>query len=231
MAKEEPFEGFTLETRDFIWDLAFHNERPWFMEHKEQFLRALKDPFDALGRETLALLSARYPDQPWQMHISRIYRDARRLFGRGPYKDHLWFTIWSGAEKHDNPAFWFEISGAGYEYGVGFFEARPEEMEAYRRFIRENPEPVEKLARRLKRRGELSLIGQEYKRPKGDVGALLNPWYNRKWVGIDAAFDFEGDLLSPELPSILAEQYSFLMPYYEFFRSFRTEETENYSDR
>lgn len=231
MAKEEPFEGFTLETRDFIWDLAFHNERPWFMEHKDQFLRVLKDPFDALGRETLALLSERFPDQPWQLHVSRIYRDARRLFGRGPYKDHLWFTIWSGAEKHDNPAFWFEISGAGYEYGVGFFEARPEEMEAYRAYIRENPAPVEKLARRLNRRKEFSLIGQEYKRPKGDMGELLNPWYNRRWMGIDAAFDFEGDILSPDLPKILAEQYAFLMPYYEFFRLFRIDETENYADR
>ena len=33
------------------------------------------------------------------------------------------------------------------------------------------------------------------------------------------------------LPEILAEQYAFLMPFYEFFRSFRIDETENWSDR
>lgn len=27
------------------------------------------------------------------LKTSRIYRDARRLFGRGPYKDHLWFCV------------------------------------------------------------------------------------------------------------------------------------------
>jgi len=231
MEKNKPFAGFTPETSSFLWDLAFHNERPWFQEHKEQFLRVLKDPFDALGRETLDLLQARWPDRPFQLHISRIYRDARRLFGRGPYKDHLWFTIWSGADKHDNPAFWFEISGSGYEYGMGFFAAQPQEMEAYRRSIRENPAELEKLARRLKKHPDLQLIGPDYKRPKGDVGELLNPWYNKKWVGIDAAFDFEGDILSPELPKILAEQYSFLMPYYEYFRQFRQTEEENFSDR
>ena len=231
MASDLRFPGFTMETRDFLWDLAFHNERPWFNEHKGQFQRVLKDPFDALGRQTLALMAERYPDRPWQLHISRIYRDARRLFGRGPYKDHLWFTIWSGTEKRDNPAFWFEISGAGYEYGVGFFDARPDEMEAYRRAIREDPKPVEALVRRLKKRPEFSLTGPEYKRPKGDVGELLNPWYNRKWMGVSAAFDFEGDLLSPELPQILAEQYFFLMPYYEFFRRFHIDATENWSDR
>ena len=212
MTKNTPFTGFTDETRDFIWDLAFHNERPWFNENRERFLRVLKEPFDALGRETLALVEARFPDRPWQLHISRIYRDARRLFGRGPYKDNLWFTIWSGTEKRDTPAFWFEISGAGYSCGAGFFEARPEEMELCRRLIRENPEPVEKLARRLRQRPEFSLTGPEYKRPMGDVGELLNPWYNRRWLGVDASFDFEGDLLSPELPSILAERYAFLMP-------------------
>ena len=90
---------------------------------------------------------------------------------------------------------------------------------------------MEKLARRLQRHKEFHVIGPEYKRPKGDVGELLNPWYNRKGVGIDAAFDFEGDVLSPELPKILAEQYTFLMPYYDLFRRFRTGPEENFSDR
>ena len=225
------FNGFTQETSDVLWDLAFHNERPWFMEHREQFLRVLKEPFDALGRETLELMRQKYPDWPLQLHISRIYRDARRLFGRGPYKDHLWFTIWSGVEKRDSPAFWFEISASGYEYGGGFFDALPEEMEAYRAYIRENPEEVSRLMRRINRLEEFHLVGPDYKRPKGDVGELLNPWYNKKWVGVSAAFDFGGDVLKPELPAILAEKYEELMPLYLFLRQFRREEQENFSDR
>ena len=225
-----PFAGFTPETSEFLWELAFHNERPWFQAHREQYLRVLKVPFDALARDTLALLQERYPQLPLQVHVSRIYRDARRLFGRGPYKDHLWFTIWSGADKHDNPAFWFELSAASYEFGVGFFEARPQEMEAYRRSIRENPAEAEKLARRLASRKEYQLIGPEYKRPKGDVGELLNPWYNRRWIGIDASFDFGGYALSEALPAILAEQYAFLMPYYTFLRRFADQGGENFAD-
>ena len=31
------FEGFTMETSQFLWDLSFNNERPWFQAHKEQF--------------------------------------------------------------------------------------------------------------------------------------------------------------------------------------------------
>ena len=225
-----PFNGFTPETSQFLWDLAFHNERPWFNDHKDQFLRVLKEPFDALARETRDLMQAKHPDQPWQFHVSRIYRDARRLYGRGPYKDHLWFTVWSGVERHDNPAFWFEISGAGWEYGTGLFEPEAGRMEDYRRYIREHTAEMEKLARRLERQRVFRLTGPDYKRPKGDVGELLNPWYNKKWVGVSAAYDFEGDIFSPELPRILAEGYEFLMPYHRLFCRFSSQSTENYAD-
>ena len=62
------------------------------------------------------------------------------------------------------------------------------------------------------------------------MGELLNPWYNKRWVGIVASFDYDGTSFSPALPERLAEAFDFLMPYYLFFRRFRREETENYSD-
>ena len=215
------FQGFTNETSEFLWDLAFHNERPWFLEHKEQFLRVLKEPFDELGRETLSLMRQRHPEGNWQLHISRIYRDARRLYGRGPYKDHLWLTIWDGLPGEDNPAFWFELSAASWMYGVGLYDTAPERMEAWRAYIRANAGQMERLARRLDRNKTFSLAGEDYKRPKGDVGELLNPWYNKRWPGITAEFDFGGDALRPELPSILADGYDFLMPYYQLFKRFQ----------
>ena len=125
-----PFTGFTSEAGEFLWELAFHNEKSWFEAHKEQFLRAVKEPFDALAKETLALVQKKPPDEPYCLHISRIYRDARRLFGRGPYKDHLWFTLWTGEDRHSSPVFWFELSPASYSYGVGFYTATAEQMAA-----------------------------------------------------------------------------------------------------
>ena len=91
------FEGFTSETSEFLWELSFHNERPWFLAHKEQFERCLNEPFKALAAETTEKMRLRWPQMDFQSHVSRIYRDARRLYGRGPYKDHLWFTVENGA--------------------------------------------------------------------------------------------------------------------------------------
>ena len=103
------FQGFSRETGEFLWELGFHNERPWFLEHKEQFERCLNQPFKDLAKETGALLQQRFPELDIEGHVSRIYRDARRLFGRGPYKDHLWFTLWDSAAGKDGPAFWLQL--------------------------------------------------------------------------------------------------------------------------
>ncbi len=218
------FSGFTPETGEFLWDLAFHNERPWFQEHRERFLRVLKGPFDALARETRDRMQEEFPDEPWQVHVSRIYRDARRLFGRGPYKDHLWFTVWNGVGRHDSPAFWFQISASSWAYGTGYYDAGSARMEAYRQYILDHRPEMETLARRLRRQSVFSLEGEDFKRPKGDVGELLDPWYNKKWVGILAEHDFGGELFSPELPRILTEGYAFLMPYYRLLCRFREPE-------
>ena len=74
-----------------------------------------------------------------------------------------------------------------------------------------------RLVRDLQRHKELQLSGEEYKRPKGERGPLLNPWYNRRYVAVTCDRDFGGELLSPELPRILADTYAKLMPLYEFF--------------
>ena len=216
------FTGFTKETGEFLWELAFHNEKPWFEAHRAQFLRSVKEPFDALARETLALMQEKYPDEPYSLHISRIYRDARRLFGRGPYKDHLWFTLWTGEDRHNSPVFWFELGPASYSYGVGFYAATSEQMAAFRRYIDANPAEMERLAKRVAK-SEFQLEGEPYKRLKKDVGETLNPWYNRKWISLSAEYDHGGALYTEELPGVLTGAFERLMPAYRLLKRFPAE--------
>ena len=210
------FEGFTQETSDFLWELSFNNERPWFQAHKEQFERCLNTPFKALGQETWRLMSEKHPDREFYLHISRIYRDARRLFGRGPYKDHLWFTVYQ-ADKNEGPSFWFEISAARFTYGLGFWSWRPAMMERYRRAIDANPARFERLVRDAMRLPGFQVTGPEYKRLKKDLGPVLNPWYNRKQVGLEHVEDFDPNALGPELSDTLCETFQSLMPLYRYF--------------
>ena len=221
------FQGFSKKTGEFLWELAFNNERPWFLAHKDEFEEYVNAPFKALAEECFALMEQRYPALDCRVHVSRIYRDARRLFGRGPYKDHLWFTLWTGEDRHNSPVFWFELSPASYSYGVGFYTATAEQMAALRRYIDANPAEMERLAKRAGK-SEFHLEGEPYKRLKKDVGEVLNPWYNRKWISLCAEYDHGGALYTGELPQVLLDAYEKLMPVYRLLKRF-PEESSNAS--
>lgn len=212
------FQGFCKDTSDFLWDLMFNNERSWFQEHKERYERVLNLPFRALAADTLELLTLRHPELQFSLHISRIYRDARRLFGRGPFKDHLWFSIGYTVEGwHAGPMFWFEIGASEYSYGVGFFDATPAQMEAFRRSIDANPARFERIAKNVEALGNFRIFGPEYKRPKGDKGELINKWYNRKKLGVECSRDFGEELYGSQLPEKLASEFEKLMELYDYF--------------
>ena len=209
------FQGFSPEAEAFLWELSFHNERPWFLEHKEQFEAAVNRPFRAACSETLSLMRERYPERDFEAHISRIYRDARRLFGRGPYKDNLWFTLYEAPQRNQGPAFWFELGRTGCSAGVGFWDASPAMMEEYRRRIDANPARFERILDGIG--PDWTLWGVPYKRPKGERGERLDPWYNRRSISAGLVWDSGGAERSAELPETLAALYTRLLPLFDFF--------------
>ena len=212
------FQGFTQETAEFLWELGFHNERPWFQEHREVYQRVLHEPFHALAETVMGQMQLRFPEENFALHVSRIYRDARRLFGRGPYKDHLWFTVYNGDNRHtEGPMFWFELSAATFSYGIGFFDVTPAEMEAFRGSIDANPARFERLVTDAGKLPGFQVTGPEYRRPKKDLGPVLNPWYNRKRVGLEHVEDFDPEALGQALPEVLCRAFSHLMPLYRYF--------------
>ena len=210
------FTGFTKETADFFWELSFNNERPWFLAHKEEFERVVNAPFKALAHDLYEEMSRRVPDGEFRVHLSRIYRDARRLFGRGPYKDHLWFTLTPAGGGEYGPTFWFEIGAAEYSYGLGFWAPGAATMEALRRAIAANPAAFERIVTDVSGMRGFALHGEEYRRPKGDLGDVINPWYNRKYLDYGVRRDHDALLYSPELVGQLARDYEKLIPLCRF---------------
>lgn len=214
------FKGFSKETSDFLFELMFNNEREWFLTHKNNFEQYLNQPFKALAEEVTAKMNELYPNMQWQCHVSRIYRDARRLFGRGPYKERLWFSVYPAGVGNSGPNFWFEIGAAQYGYGFGYFDVTPAVMERFRRGIDANPARFERLAMSIEKLPGFEVIGPQYKRPKGERGELINKWYNRKWAGAEHMADLEGEAFTPELTDIITAAYKELMPMYEYFLEF-----------
>jgi len=214
------FQGFSQETVDFMWGIRFNNERSWFMEHKTDYQKYFYDPMKALGADVQAKLLEKFPDSGLNVKISRIYRDARRLFGRGPYKDHLWISFYRGDSKEDGarPVLWFELAPEGWSYGMGFWCAKPVTMVKHRARIDRDHRPMLKLAQMLERQDEFVLEGPDYsKLSHPSPHEALTEWYKKKSLALIHEEPLTEELYSHEFVDRLVEGFTFLMPYYDYF--------------
>lgn len=212
------FQGFSQETVDFMWGIRFNNEKGWFEAHKADYQAYFLAPMKELGSQVQGELLDRFPESGLNLKVSRIYRDARRLFGRGPYKDHLWFSLFRfGSESGGHPVFWFELAPEGWSYGMGFWDAPAATMEKHRARIDADPRPLLKLRNRLEKQTEFALQGPAYSRQKACGEPRLLEWYNKKSLSIGHEEALTEFLYGPGLADRLTEGFSFLMPYYDYF--------------
>ena len=214
------FEGFSDKTVDFMWGIRFNNEKAWFEAHKEEYLTYFYNPMRELGRQVFDGMTERHGDLGLVLKVSRIYRDARRLHGRGPYKDHLWLSMErpGGEEWTGRPVFWFELAPESWSYGLGYWCAGALTMAKFRARLDRDPKTFEKLVRAFNKQEEFVLEGEEYKRPKGDPGPLLFPWYNRRQIVLSSDHNCEGLLFTPQLAGQVLAGFRFLAPYYQYLR-------------
>lgn len=211
------FEGFSGRTVDFLWGIRFNNERDWFEANKRSYLNDLQRPMKALAQDVYDTVRKASPGRDLTCRVSRIYRDARRLRGRGPYKDGLWFTLERSKENWtQEPVFWFELKPEGYTYGMGFYAAPPLTMAKLRARIDRDPKPMEKLVRDFQKQSVFTLDGENYRRPKGNPSPLLAPWYQKKSFSLLCTRTQDELLFRRELLDHVSEGFSFLMPYYDY---------------
>lgn len=214
------FQGFTPESVEFLWGVRFNNERSWFLTHKQQYIDWVQEPLRQLGLEVQREVARRHPERQFNLHVSRIYRDARRLHGRGPYKDHMWIVLHAPTQDTSGstaPAFYFELAPEYYSIGMGYYSATPLTMAKLRARMDRDPKPMERLARRLKKQDAYRLEGELYRRPKGEKGVLLDPWYNRKSIALGWDRPCEGSLFERGLLWEIVDGIDFLLPFYDYF--------------
>ncbi len=215
------FQGFSQATVDFMWGIRFNNERSWFMAHKEEYQKCFYEPMKELGAEVQEKLLEKFPDSGLNLKISRIYRDARRLFGRGPYKDHLWLSLfrWEGEESEGaRPVLWFELAPDGWSYGMGFWAAKAVTMAKHRARIDRDHKPLLKLANRFAKQDEFVLDGPNYsKMSRQSPHQGLADWYQKKSIALIHEEPLTEELYSHDLVDRLVEGFTFLMPYYDYF--------------
>ncbi len=211
------FSGFTEETVSFLWNLRLNNEKPWFEAHKDDFIRHFQTPMKELSREVFERVSADF-DRGFIHKVSRIYKDARRVKGGEPYRDHLWFSVERPSEEWTcTPVFWFELDPEQWCYGLGYYAPRAKTMAKFRARLDANTKAFEKLVAPFEKQHEFVLWGDEYKRKKEAPSPGTAAWYNRKSISLIHSQQNSNELYSPELADRIVNGFSFLMPIYDYF--------------
>ena len=220
------FTGFTDATVDFMWGIRFNNEKPWFEAHKDIYLKEFYNPLRDLGGEMYDFIAAERPDYGLVCRVARIYRDARRLHGRGPYKDNLWFSIERPAELWSaNTCFWFGLHPEGWSYGMGYWMPKPATMAKLRRRIDADPKTMEALMRKLNAQSEFVLETENYKKPRSaPPSALVAPWYQAKSFSLIHEDKLTDEIFCRDVVERMKEGFKFLLPYYDYFLSVEADE-------
>lgn len=214
------FQGFSSETEQFLWGIRLNNSREWFQKHKQDYLQSAYEPLRALGAVVQEGLLARRPELELNLKVSRIYRDVRTVRDGRFYRDYLWFSLFRPYEEGTPRAeYFFSIEPEGCELGLGYYWMPPAMAALYRQRILDDPAPMEELARAVLARPEYQIIGEEYKRPKGQVSELLAPWFNRKAMGVCHRLGYDDPrICGPELAAAVTEEFEWLLPLYQYFQ-------------
>ena len=114
------FEGFPNEAFDFYDALAANNTRPWWNEHKPEYLAAVREPLEAL----LAELA----DEFGSPHLFRPYRDSRFSKDKAPIKDHQGGVV----AVEDAIAYYVQVSASGLMVAGGWYAPQGQQIARYR---------------------------------------------------------------------------------------------------
>jgi len=125
----------------FLVELRFNNERPWFQARKDRYLREVQLPFLRLVDAVTPKLQALDPAYI-EPKAFRIYRDTRFSHDKTPYKTHLAAQWRHRAALNDvhAPGFYLHLEPGECYAGGGLWAPEAEALAAVRkRIARKDP--------------------------------------------------------------------------------------------
>lgn len=131
---------------EFQRQLAVHNDREWFAEHKDEYL-AVKADLEAFTRQWLEAMKEIDPETA-DLKVSdcmyRIYRDTRFSANKAPYKDWIGIIVAPhGGRKSPYGCYYIHFQPGHCLFAGGVWCPEPDLMKALRQDIFDNYEELE----------------------------------------------------------------------------------------
>lgn len=219
------FQRFNDETIRFLKDLSFNNNKAWFQENKERYIKHYLEParsFVTAMSEQLKELSPTIRGVPEVgQSILRINRDVRFTKDKRPYKTCLEIWFWEGDIKGwDHSGFFFRLSADQLILGTGILEFSKPLLDNYRHAVlnESTGKRLYKLLKDYDNEPFLTCGGIHYKNmPKGwnleDERAPLL-LHNGLYAGFEMPISEQ--LFSERFPEYCFEKYAKLAPLHKW---------------
>ena len=216
------FQGYSNETFEFFMAIRFNNNRTFFQENRDWYLRAVREPSLMLIQDLNALMEEIDPDIERRPNrtLGRINRDVRFSKDKSPYRDHIWMPFRRPhPDRGSVPCFYFHLGADGGEYGMGFYYENRGMMDNLRVRVAAHPEEMLALLDDLK---DCAFHAEQRVRlPVPDnLPEALVPIYRAKCLYFyKECLDFEV-FKSPALVDTLSEGFRHLTPIYRYIMNF-----------
>ncbi len=208
---------FSPQMLDFLTENVMRNDKEWYRENRERCRELVDIPLAEFSQKVHEYLLKTDPLID-KVHISRIFRDARRLRGRSFFRENMWVSFGRVRDLYKSlPAFYFDISPRGAEYGCGYYVPEAETMENMRKMILAGSPLFEKAKKCLSKNRSFALYGDMYKRSKfPDSSPEDRLWLDRKTIGVTAFSDDWELIFSDGYADYVGKELSKLKAFYEF---------------
>lgn len=185
----DSFKGFGEKAIPFLKALDFHQSREWFLENKDLFESALREPLGDL----VDTLTARFAvaglglKGDRKKSLFRINRDVRFSKDKRPYNRHLSAILSPDGTKMEQGVFFVHIGLERCYAAIAWWQPETELLLAMRQAIANRPAEFRAMVAALKRNGlELGPEGSMKRMPRGfepvadtDLGVAIR---NRNFV-------------------------------------------------
>lgn len=220
----QSFPGFPRELYTFLKELRANNNRDWFNDNKDRYVRFAKEPtvaFIVAMKERLESISPSYvaDTRPNGGSMFRIYRDTRFSKDKTPYKENIGcqFRHSAGKDAHA-PGFYVHLQPGDNFAGGGIWRPPTQVLGSIRDAIDRNQDEWLQIKKFIENSKHVSFLdGERYKRPPQGVAAdhpLVDDLKLKTFFGGRAYSDDE--VTSPELIDLVTATFADLAPLMRF---------------
>lgn len=222
----QAFTAFRPAALTFLRQLKRHNDRSWFMEHRDTYETELLGPLRLLVEE-LDVRCAKFAPEivgnP-KRSIFRIYRDVRFSKDKSPYKTHASFWLTHvraghgvGSETHGGGAgFYVHVEPGASLVAGGIWMPPRDRLAAIREALAEDPKSFSRviedkaLTRRFR---SLSTEGMLTRLPRGFAPGHPAERYLRYVSFTVSAPLTDEQVLSAKLPDRVEKDFRLMLPF------------------